>query len=113
MTVFVICVLLVGIYFVSRLNKKRIRQMDESEHVKVLATDFNGKSWNGYPFSKATWWLDRALVTDQIKLHPQSCARGDYAIWIVNTPDGEVIAEPGDLIVFQNDNLWVHKWETQ
>lgn len=72
------------------------------EAVQVRATDFNGETFDGCPFSETPDWLKDALDTKAISIHLED---RDYALWRVNTledgPNGEAkhIAEPGDWII--------------
>lgn len=70
--------------------------------VQVTAADWNGSSFDGRPFSDIPDWLEDALKSEEITIHPSD---RDYALWRVNTledgPKGEAkhIAEPGDWII--------------
>lgn len=72
------------------------------EAVQVRATDFNGTSWDGSPFSELPGWLSHALAHGMISVEPSD---RDYALWRINTledgPEQQVahIAEPGDWII--------------
>ncbi|WP_333673995.1 hypothetical protein [Agrobacterium tumefaciens] len=72
------------------------------EAIQVRATDFNGETFDGCPFSETPEWLKSALDTKEISIHLED---RDYALWRVNTledgPNGEAkhIAEPGDWII--------------
>lgn len=72
------------------------------EAVKVTAADFNGESFDGSPFSEVPQWLEDAINSKAVTIHPSD---RDYALWRINTledgPNGEAkhIAEPGDWII--------------
>lgn len=68
--------------------------------VKVLATDFNGHSWDGSPFSWMPHWLFNAIRHDEVV--PVRCDR-DYTLWDVQTANGVVRAEPGNYIELAED----------
>lgn len=64
--------------------------------VRVMAADFNGRTFDGCPFSDAPEWILTAIKTGAIALMNADL---DYALWRV----GEVIAVPGDLIMREAD----------
>ena len=70
--------------------------------VQVTAADYNGKNWDGSPFSDMPKWLLKALKTGVVTVEPSTT---DYALWRVGTledgPDGQAkhIASPGDWII--------------
>ncbi|WP_299327617.1 hypothetical protein [Parasphingopyxis sp.] len=70
----------------------------EIEAVQITAADFNGKSWDGSPFSEKPDWLLSAIDDGRITVAPESNEH-DYAIWHINTIEGEVIARPGHWII--------------
>lgn len=65
--------------------------------VTVTNADFNGSSWDGCPFSSVPDWLRDAIAHDLITVHPDDL---DYAVWDVQTENGNVRALPGDKIKF-------------
>lgn len=65
--------------------------------VTVTNADFNGSSWDGCPFSSVPDWLKDAVAHDLISVHPDDL---DYAVWDVQTENGNVRALPGDQIRF-------------
>jgi hypothetical protein len=73
------------------------------EAVQVTAADYNGKSFDGSPFSEVPDWLQRALADGTVSVYPGH--ETDYALWKIKTledgPNGEAkhIAEPGDWII--------------
>jgi hypothetical protein len=72
------------------------------EAVQIKAPDFNGSSFDGYPFSDDPDWLKQALADGTISIYPDD---RDYALWQIKTledgPNGAAkhIAEPGDWII--------------
>ena len=71
----------------------------EIEAVQIKATDFNGESWDGSPFSHAPLplWLTEALLTTKIR--PVVEGGRDYCHWKIDTLEGEMTAVPGDWII--------------
>lgn len=73
------------------------------EAVQVLAADYNGKSFDGCPFSEVTGWLKDALADGRVAIHHDR--QTDYACWVIKTlEDGREgqalhVAEPGDYII--------------
>ncbi len=63
----------------------------EDEAVQVTAADYNGKTWDGSPFSALPEWLQEAVEQGIVSVEPSST---DYARWRVITVVG-----PGDQIV--------------
>lgn len=63
----------------------------EDETVRVTAADYNGKDWDGLPFSFIPEWLKEAIEQGIVSIEPSST---DYARWRVITVVG-----PGDQIV--------------
>ena len=63
-----------------------------TDSVRVKATDYNGTSFDGFPFSDNPDWLMQAVEAGHIQIYPDD---RDYALWKVNG----AIAEPGDEIV--------------
>lgn len=63
----------------------------EDEAVQVTAADYNGRTWDGSPFSKIPEWLKEAIEQGIVSVEPSST---DYALWRVVTVVG-----PGDQIV--------------
>jgi hypothetical protein len=74
---------------------KALAFVDESR-VRVTAADFNGRDWDGSPFSHVPAWLEAALRLGSIAIKADD---RDYALWAVETPSGTKIAEPGDDII--------------
>lgn len=73
---------------------------DRSElAVRITAADFNGRSWDGSPFSVRPDWLIAAVKTGQIMPHTRG--HTDYAEWDVVLGSGKGIksAGPGDWII--------------
>ena len=66
------------------------------EAVQITAADFNGKTWDGSPFSEKPNWLEKALRTGEVSVHPDN---RDYAMWKIKTLSGPVIAGPGWWII--------------
>lgn len=64
---------------------------EEDEAVQVTAADYNGKDWDGSPFSAIPEWLRDAIEQGIVSVEPSST---DYAMWRVVTVIG-----PGDRIV--------------
>lgn len=67
------------------------------EAVRVNATDYNGKDWDGCPFDAITDWLQEAITSGAIKPDTPGCT--DYAEWKIETREGAVWAGPDDWIV--------------
>jgi hypothetical protein len=78
----------------------------DPSRVRVTATDFNGQSWDGSPFSHVPPWLEVALRAGAITVKADD---RDYALWAVETPSGTKIAEPGDDIVCMDGHIDVQK----
>jgi len=72
------------------------------EAVQITAADYNGRSWDGSPFSEVPAWLEAAVDAGVVAVEPSN---RDYALWRIGTledgPDGQVkhIASPGDWII--------------
>lgn len=73
--------------------------------VRVTAADFNGRTWDGSPFDGGPEWLLDAVAGGRVV--PDTPNHTDYAEWRVSTPEGIVLATPGDEIVFDGSNLSV------
>ena len=73
------------------------------EAVQILASDFNGKTFDGSPFSHSPDWLIAALQAGTIV--PVTPNSTDYAEWEIRTlEDGaddraKHVASPGDWII--------------
>ena len=67
----------------------------------VTAADFNGRDWDGSPFSDARPWLEEAVRDGRIKVAP--IGDRDYAVFDVETAAGVVRALPGDRIECGDD----------
>jgi hypothetical protein len=70
------------------------------EAVQVKATDFNGHSWDGNPFSEALpegHWLREAVMNGAVVPHTRGST--DYAEWDIRTLEGVMSAGPGDWII--------------
>lgn len=73
------------------------------EAVQVLATDWNGSTFDGFPFSDKPDWIYDAYGSGVISILPEGGT--DYARWVIKTledgPNGEAkhIADPGDWII--------------
>lgn len=65
--------------------------------VRVTAADFNGKDWDGSPFSAMPDWLATAVKGGSITPHTRNST--DYAEWDVVTSKGTISAGPGDWII--------------
>ena len=65
------------------------------QEVTVTSVDWNGKSFDGSPFSDNPPWINDNLGKGYIG---RVAYEADYAIWAVHTQSGIVIAEPGDKI---------------
>jgi len=63
----------------------------EDEVVRITATDYNGRTWDGSPFSSLPEWLKEAVAQGIVSVEPSNT---DYALWRVVTVVG-----PGDQIV--------------
>lgn len=72
-----------------RLRKPK--SLPTEEAVKVTAADYNGKDWDGSPFSALPDWLKEAIEQGIVSIEPLNT---DYALWRVVTVVG-----PGDQIV--------------
>jgi hypothetical protein len=66
--------------------------------VRITSADFNGKSFDGSPFSVKPEWLLKALQDRAVDISPRHGDR-DYAVWSVVTTKGIVDAFPGDYII--------------
>jgi len=71
----------------------------EPDRVKVTAADCNFRwdtpnPFDSPPFEPLTQWLVDAEIKREIRVHPKGGT--DYARWDVDTPNGTVLAEPGD-----------------
>lgn len=73
------------------------------EAVQVRATDFNGQTWDGSPFSETPPWLTSAIQSGAVV--PVTPGETDYSEWEIKTledgKDGRAkhVASPGDWIV--------------
>lgn len=66
------------------------------EAVKVLAPDFGPDGFDGRVFTEYPLWLRDAVDAKQV--YPVGDDR-DYALWKIKTLEGEMTAEPGDMII--------------
>ena len=70
------------------------------EAVRVTAADYNGRTWDGSPFAlpggELPKWLGTALQDGTLNVHPSDTK---YAMWAIRTPEGTMIAGPGDWII--------------
>ena len=67
------------------------------EAVQIRATDFNGRTFDGNPFSEvAPQWLQDAIKEQRVFAYG---ADRDYALFKIMTLEGVMSAEPGDWIV--------------
>ncbi|HUU88678.1 MAG TPA: hypothetical protein VMX17_13135 [Candidatus Glassbacteria bacterium] len=64
--------------------------------VFVKSVDWNGKTFDGEPFSDNPPWLKECLQAGRIAIIPDK--ERDYAIWAVITEEKVIVAEPGDRI---------------
>lgn len=66
--------------------------------VQVVAADWNGRDFDGCPFSEVTQWIEDAYRTGLIRPEAPGCT--DYAEWRMDTPDqGRVWVGPGDWFI--------------
>lgn len=79
--------------------------------VEIKAAEFNGKQFDGNPFSDLPDWLSLLEARKQIGIAPSNT---DYAVWSIendpaegrmfgNDEDHPLLAWPGDLIVFTKE----------
>jgi len=81
---------------------------DVFEYVTVKATDFNGTSFDGSPFSSTPKWLQ--TLEDEGRLRVvQDGQCTDYANWEIKNGDVWEHATPGDRILNENGNISVVK----
>jgi len=66
-------------------------KIGEREAVRITAADYNGKDWDGSPFSTIPEWLKEAIEQGIVSVEPSST---DYALWRV-----VMVLGPGDQIV--------------
>lgn len=66
------------------------------EAVEVTAADYNGQTWDGFPFSDNPSWLFEALNSHKITV---AKADTDYAQWDIHTLEGVMRASAGDWII--------------
>lgn len=81
----------------------------KADFVTVTAADFNGTSWDGNPFDPcpAPNWLTDAVKRKYVVVKPSD---RDYAIWTVRTRYRDVVVEPGDKIIRNEDGtlgVWI------
>lgn len=76
--------------------------LDGPHFVTVTACDWNGYSFDGMPFEPFPQWLQMALRNRKIEMYRDS---RDYAVWIVETTGGRLLAYPGDTIHNVNGSL--------
>jgi hypothetical protein len=67
-----------------------------SEYVTVTAADWNGRSFDGCPFSETPEWLMEAVTSGKINADTPNDT--DYAEWWIDTPEGRRLASAGDII---------------
>lgn len=67
------------------------------EAAQVRATDFNGHTWDGFPFSDNPQWLLDAVKGHTLRPVTPGCT--DYAEWEIETLEGTMLATPGDWII--------------
>lgn len=67
------------------------------EAVRVTAADYNGRDWDGCPFSDVPEWLAAALRDGRIVA--VTPGHTDYAEWEIRTLEGTMLASPGDWII--------------
>lgn len=65
--------------------------------VQVTAADYNGRTWDGSPFSAGPDWLLAAIGAGVIA--PDTPNHTDYAEWRIATLEGVMLATPGDWII--------------
>ena len=78
------------------MSERQSRQ-SEPDRVRITAADFNGRTWDGSPFSDEPNWLLSAVEGGMIREHTRGST--DYARFDVTTAEGVVDAGPGDEIV--------------
>jgi hypothetical protein len=71
--------------------------IDEVNAVQITAADYNGATWDGSPFSAGPTWILELVKNGGIS--PDTPNHTDYAEWWVQTPQGKVLATPGDWII--------------
>jgi hypothetical protein len=71
--------------------------------VKVLATDFNGETWDGIPFSAFPDWLSSAILCRCVG---PVAVDLDYVEFDVLTSDGVVRATAGDWIEYHEGGVF-------
>lgn len=82
---------------------KEAREFLDGPHfVTVTACDWNGYSFDGWPFDPFPQWLQMAMRGRKIEIYRDS---RDYAVWVVATRGGILIAYPGDQIHNVNGDL--------
>src|SRR5689334_513428 len=67
-----------------------------TERVRVTSADYNGRDWDGCPFSDTPEWLQTAVTVGDITPDGAESYCADYAVWKVR---GAGEAWPGDHIV--------------
>lgn len=82
------------------------KRLTVPDMVCVKATDFNGRNFDGFPFSDRPEWLRDAIKRRDIVIATEVVDR-DYAVWDVVTLQGVVRALPGDHIAWWGDCLTV------
>ncbi len=73
--------------------------------ITVTAADFNGKTFDGAPLIRvgiSEEVFGSFLANDKISI--KGGGGTDYALWNVQTPDGVVVAGPGDFIAVGDHN---------
>ena len=68
------------------------------EAVQVAAAVYDGKAWRGSPFKCEVLpqWLQDALTNGAVAAHQSEL---DHALLAIKTPEGTLVAEPGDWII--------------
>lgn len=81
--------------------------MPKVQAVDVTSADFNGHSWDAFPFSDNPAWLIQLVLLGYITLARDDT---DYAQFDVKTAKGVVRASAGDRIFLTENGLEVVEW---
>lgn len=83
------------------------RPADVPGSIRIINTDWNGRTFDGSPFRGEPDWMPDAISSGAIKV--SDVGDRDYAVFDVLTEEGVVRAFPGDQITLEpNGFLRIH-----
>lgn len=95
------------------LKREMIAAGYEFDMVRISAADFNGKDFDGAPFSPPADWMIEAVQSGVVKIGTPG--HTDYACFGIKGEYGEIIwAGPGDYLIRHKGRIVVlfdHHWQ--